>query len=261
MIALRSLQRQAVEAFLGDDSAALDFPIESGDTPPAVQIEVYRNNLRENYRKCLTNAYPIVERLVGEMCFRDLAAQYSRQYPSTNSDLQFFGKTFSVLLNKLYGESEFAYLPDVARLEWAIEEALIVPRSSAMEIGALSQVDASEHSRLRFLLRPGLSLIRTNYPVLEIWQANQADDERVVNLAAGGEQLVVMREGESAEIRRLDAGAYALAECFADGLSLSLASERLDADKGFDLSASLNSLFLNRCLGDFEITSGESLDS
>ena len=261
MSELRSLQRQALASFLGDASEPGANRIDAGRVRAKVLIDVYRNNLRENYRKCLAVVYPIVERLVGTDCFRGLAAQYSRLHPSTNADLQFFGRAFPFLLEELYGDSDFAYLHDVALLELAIEDALIAPRMTAIDIERLAEVEPTDYPQIRFRLRPGLSLIRSDFPILKIWQANQTSDAEFVDLAEGSEQLAVHRERESAEIRRLDPGAFALAECLADGLTLGKASERLEKNRDFDLSASLNSLFLNRCLGGFELATGEYLDS
>lgn len=256
---LRNLQQQALDAFLGDEDAIAG-TLDPNGIPPSVRVDIYRNNLRENYRKALANTYPVVERLVGLDCFRGLAASYCRQYPSTSGDLQDFGQAFPALLADLYTDTDFAYLPDIARLEQAIESALIAPRSKAIDIEGLAGVDPADHDRIQFRLRPGVSLVRSAFPVLAIWQANQQDVSPIVDLDAGGALLAVSREEESAEIRPLDAGAMQLAECFADGLTLGAACARLEDETVFELSPSLNSLFLNRCLGSFQLAPGESSD-
>lgn len=258
MTGLLSLQRQALDAFLGGDSESCAGWIEADGTPSRERIEVYRNNLRENYRRALANGYPVIERLVGDECFRGLAIRYCRQHPSTNADLQFFGRSFPAFLKSVYCDSAHAYLADVAQLELAIEDALIAHRSEAFDPAELAAIEPSDYAQVRFQLRPGLSLVGSEYPVLAIWQANQADRDGSADLASPGENLAVLRELDSAEIRRLDRSTFALAECLAVGMTLGDASARLGSQRGFDLSASLNSLFLNRCLLDFELATGDT---
>ena len=150
----------------------------------------------------------------------------------------------------------FAFLADVAGLEWAIEQTLICRCSRPLDVSALHSISPEAYAGIRFSLRGGTTLIQSPYPVLGIWQANQTPDPKTIDLAEGGETLVVIREADTAEVHRLDSNTYALAECFASGLTLADANEEFCARTGFDLSASLNSLFINRCLGNFELQTG-----
>ena len=52
---------------------------------------VYRNNVRTCLGRALADAYPVVERLVGEEFFRHTAYRYIAQHPSRSGDLNAFG--------------------------------------------------------------------------------------------------------------------------------------------------------------------------
>ena len=73
MSSLRSLQERSYRAFLLGDAEPLVPELMSREIPAPISIQVYQNNARETYRKALEASYPVVERLVGEECFRGLA--------------------------------------------------------------------------------------------------------------------------------------------------------------------------------------------
>ena len=91
MSALRKLQRDCERAFAGGEVEPLLPALVDHAIPAATRVKVYQNNATETFRKTLASSYPVVERLVGDACFRSLAAAYARLSPSTNADLQHFG--------------------------------------------------------------------------------------------------------------------------------------------------------------------------
>ncbi|OGI56501.1 MAG: hypothetical protein A2V58_03490 [Candidatus Muproteobacteria bacterium RBG_19FT_COMBO_61_10] len=67
----------------------------------------------------------------------------------------------------------------------------------------------------------------SDYPILRIWQTNQEDDtgDGQVDLAAGGEQVLVLRPHMTVEILPLSRGEYTLLQCLAAGASLGTACD------------------------------------
>ena len=121
MISLRNLQQRCYDAFVMSDVQALLPFVHSDHIAADARIQVYQNNAREAFTKTLRLSYPVVAQLVGDDCFRTLARDYLRQYPSRSGDLTDFGAEFATLLHAMYEGTGFAYLSDVARLEWACE--------------------------------------------------------------------------------------------------------------------------------------------
>lgn len=182
MTSLHEIQRRAYRAFF-DDVASDIIPELAGDAiPPAVQVQIYQNNARETFRKSLASSYPVVERLVGEACFRGLCREYMRQYPSRSGSLQHFGANFSELLVDQFEGSEYEYLPDVARLEWACEAVL------------------GERECVR--------LVGSTYPILAIWRANQSREPATVDLSSGPDYVAVLRSGGDAILRLISHDEY-----------------------------------------------------
>src|SRR6266478_2618036 len=90
----------------------------------------------------------------------------------------------------------------------------------------------------------GTDLIRSPYPILRIWQANQPgalDAESRISLDEGGVNLLVVQQDLEIEFRLLDEGESRWLWAVALGDSLEQATrEALDSDPTFDLAAALS---------------------
>jgi hypothetical protein len=169
MPSLRELQQTAYRAIVRDDDTyAAGFE--------AARLGVYRNNARETFHKTLAVTYPVVRRLVGEMCFRGLARSYSTEFPSRSGDLARYGAELPTLLEIQYRDTAFAYLADVARLEWACAEAETAADGLPFDLLHLERVPREECERLRFTLRPPVRLLSSRFPIFSIWEAHQQNE-------------------------------------------------------------------------------------
>jgi hypothetical protein len=137
------------------------------------------------------------------------------------------------------------YLPDVARLEWALTRAESAPDAAPLDARALAAVDRPDAPRLRFGFDPSYALLRSPWPLDRIWRANQpgADPEATVDLASGGVALEVRRVGDEAIFRPLDPATFAFRSALAAGDTLAdAAAAALRLEEAFDLGHALRSL-------------------
>src|SRR5262249_36772420 len=90
------------------------------DAPLDDRLSVYRRNVLANQHDALAATYPVVRRLVGDAFFRESATRYALAHPSDSGDLHRFGAHLAAFLAAYAPARELSYLPDVARLEWAV---------------------------------------------------------------------------------------------------------------------------------------------
>jgi hypothetical protein len=217
---LRRLQQDAYRAFLGGSTEPLMPALNGARFPTRVAIAVYQNNARETFRKTLAAGYPVVARLVGESCFRGLASRFMRERPSQSGDLQAFGRDFAEFLSSIYGKSEYRYLVDVARLEWAQEEVLLLSEATPVDAQSVARIPEERLESLRLRLNPASRLIASRFPILSIWRVNQHDEPEPVDLDAGGESVLVARQNQRVELIALDAATFALAVALSEGQTI-----------------------------------------
>jgi putative DNA-binding protein len=140
---------------------------------------VHRETMLASLAHALESIYPACLRIVGREFFRAMARRFAVEVPSTSPDLNDYGESFAEWLASFPPARELPYLPDVARLDWALHRARHAPP------GAPARV------------------IRSPYPIDRI--VTMGDDE-VVSLDAGGAELAVTRDAAGAHftlLRRL----------------------------------------------------------
>jgi len=233
MLALREIQTRFVDALFGGDVPDVDVP----DC-----FDIYCNNLREGFIKALAIAFPVIEKLVGPQYFRRLALDFLAAHPSRSGNLHHIGAPFARFLHERFADTEYAYFEDVAALEWAHQQVLIAADAQPITAQELAAVNPLDYGDLRFDLHPAAALVRSSFPIIRIWRANQpaAAGEEPIDLAAGGDNVLVLRADEWIEFHRLPAGDFALLAALDAGASLGVALDAAQsADAHFDLGATL----------------------
>jgi hypothetical protein len=181
---------------------------------------IYRRAVRANWEGALAAAYPVVKRLVGDECFAGLAAHYARAHPSASGDLNRYGAAFAAFLEGPLPMQALEYLPDVARLEWALHECLHAADAAAFPFEALARVPADRQPKLRLRLAPSVRLLRSRHPVIDIWRANQAGCDGTPARLKGDEHALVARAGYVPEPHALSATEWTVLAGCAAGRSL-----------------------------------------
>ena len=242
MPSLRELQRQFAAAVLAEPGIVPPFAL-AGGADGAERIGIYRNAVFANYRTALRQSYPVVLRLVGAPFFDAAVDAFVRVHPSRSGDLGDYGDAFGDFLVAYPHAAALPYLPDVARLEWAIDEAKRAADPVGGAADVLAALGALAPERLpgaRLVLAPSCRALASAFPILRIWQANQADDVVPVSLDAGAQHLLVRRVGDEVAIAAIAPAQHAFLAALAREESIASAIDAAHAlDAAFDLAAAL----------------------
>ena len=255
MHALPELQR-AFGAALRDDDAPPPAAVAGGRFSPAARLQVYRNNHRIGLRNALADCYPVLARLVGDGFFAWTAHRYLLAHPPRRGNLHEFGAALPAFLASFEGAARHPWLLDVARLEWARQEAYHAAEHDALDLRRLAAVPAEQQERLRFRLHPACRLLVSRWPLLAILEANTGDGpvDTTVDLDAGGDRLLVSRPDTTVLTESLQPGPFALLESVAAGDVFGEACEQaLAVQPELDLGGCVQALLRERVLVDFEL--------
>jgi hypothetical protein len=221
---------------------------------PDARIAVYRHTIFANYRNALGATYRVVRELTGVPFFNAAVDAFVFVHPSTGGDLNVYGDTFPSFLATYPHAAPLPYLPDVARLEWAMDEA---HRAADAEgdaqrmLAALAAIPAGKIPMQRFALDPSCRLLRSAFPVLRIWQAHQDDSghDRHVEFANDEDFLLIRREDGRVVVERVERGDFAWLAALAAGADLEQGLDAaFDADATFDLGTALRTFIANGVL-------------
>ena len=169
-----------------------------------------------NYRNALAATYRVVRELTGAPFFGAAVDAFALAHPSTGGDLNVYGSEFAAFLTTYPYARDLRYLPDVARLEWAMDEAqraADATGSAEATLAALGAIPAGDVALQRFKLDPSCRLLRSQFPVMRIWQVHQAEFAGKPHVAFDGppDLLMVRREDGAVVVERLPPGDFALA--------------------------------------------------
>jgi uncharacterized protein (UPF0276 family) len=207
----------------------------------ARRFDLYRGNLSATWSKTLAGAYPVVQALVGEEFFGGLAQAYGRSHPSDSGDLNRFGAHFAAFLRDFPHVADYPYLPDMARLEWALHRAHYAPAAqgvTAQQIAALPP-DQVETARLR--LHPACGLLASEWAVIPLWQAHQPDSgvEFPAEMAAPSHGLVARPLWKTQVVPLTRGGHAALAVLQRGGEFGAALDAAFEIDEDFDVAGNL----------------------
>ncbi len=139
------------------------------------RFALYRGNLSATWQKTLAAAYPVLQMLVGAEFFGGLAQAYGRRHPSDSGDLNRFGAHFGDFLQSFPHVADYPYLPDMARLEWALHRAHYAPSADGITPAQLAAVPPEQLEAARCVLHPACRLTASDWAVVALWQAHQPD--------------------------------------------------------------------------------------
>ena len=224
--------------------AAPDRPMPGVLAGDPARFAVYRNNVAVGLRDALAATYPVVGALVGDAFFAEMARAFTAAEPPTSSVLIEYGAGFADFIDAFRPARDLSYLSGVARLEWAWQEAYHAADAGPVDIQILADVGADEMDNVRIMLHPSVRLIRSQWPVVSIWEAHQQDVADLSAVAALAENALIVRPRLAVAVHSLDAGAFDMVGMLARGEPLGRVIGRLSAHhQGTDFSACLAGLF------------------
>lgn len=163
------------DALLTGAQSAPDGLSDGQGRPAGRRFDVYRNNVAVSLTEALEAAFPVTRKLVGEDFFRAMAGVFLRQHPPDSPLMMFYGTQMPEFLSQFAPAQSLPYLPDMAQLELAMRESYHAADSSPIAPEALSQIPEDALPQLRMGFAPSLRLIRSRYPLYDIWAANMAN--------------------------------------------------------------------------------------
>jgi hypothetical protein len=194
MPTLHELQGRFAAAVIDGDASGVAGSIIDDAPGAAARLGIYVNHFRVTLIDTLATTFPVVRQLVGAPFFQAVARRYVREAPPARPCLFEYGGGFPAFLARLPEAGSLAYLADVARLEWAINEAWHAPDAPAVDTTA--GLIAAGFSDLGLRLHPSCRLVASPFPVHRIWQVHQSacGERETVDLNAGGVRLLVHRQ-------------------------------------------------------------------
>ncbi|WP_454743620.1 HvfC/BufC family peptide modification chaperone [Cupriavidus necator] len=220
---LLDLQRAIGRSLLhgvDDDVSAL---VVADGLAPRARLAIYRNTATGTLVTALRLTYPAVHALVGAEFFEGAAGLFSEDSPPRSAWLDAYGEAFAEFLARLPQAASLAYLPDVARLEWAVGAVLHAADVPPLARERLTRLEAAKSGEVCFTPHPAVRLLQSRFPVDAIWRAVLHHDDNAmaaIDLSAGPVWLWVRRSASGVEIDRFAEYQWRFTAALMDGRPL-----------------------------------------
>lgn len=174
-----ALARHVVQGSLDE---TLPTAIRDGGASRETRLAVYRELVEEVHLDALAQVYPVSRAVVGDGYWRTLIRSTWDGPGAPEIDLGAYGAFVPPLLAAAVQTrpelAEFDYLPELARLEWAIHEVAGRTGPERFDWARFAALPEAEQADVRLLPSPALSKLRLDSPVDEIWRRHHDQAKR-----------------------------------------------------------------------------------
>lgn len=227
-----------IAAILDADRAPPEGLNDGAGHPAGRRFGVYRNNVAVSLRAALHVAFPVIARLLGKTNMDGLAGRFLRAHPPGDPRLMLYGAVFPDYLAALPQLAHLGYLADVARLELALRQSYHAADAEPIARETLAGLDPETLTAARAGFAPALHLLRSHWPVLDIWRFNT--EAGAPKPRAGAQDVLITRPGFDPEPQLLPEGGADWIAALRGGASIGDALDAAQAGHpGFDPAPTL----------------------
>jgi len=159
-------------------------------------INIYRRNLLANGKRALNISFSTVFQLLDSDVSDDLVRQFLKYCPPSQGDWTQWGEAFPNFLSTTKVADDYPYLPDCAALDWHIHCALH-GKDQVLAQSSLSLLSDVEPDNIVIEFNDNVTLIKTKYPIAEIFDAHHHSDMLVRDSAMKQAQELLSRKPEN----------------------------------------------------------------
>ncbi len=194
-------------------------------TPPQGTIEdrwhIYTSGYVPRIAEALEDDYPAVRRILGPSAFESLIRRYVTAHPPRSFDLRYAGDRLASFLEHDPLTGKLPFLPDLARLEWLLAEAFVATDPEPLLWSDLQAMNPEAVSDLPLVLNPGVAVIRSGWPLTDIWKCKDKPNHEVsVQIEGRPTVVLVFRHRLQARCRSMDEEDARFIEAAGNGASL-----------------------------------------
>lgn len=191
------------------------------------RLNVYRNNVMGSLSAVIVKTFPLLCALVGEDFVRAMARQFISESPPSAGSLNLLGQGFDAFIEEFPPAKKIPYLPAMASIEIAVNEAYHARDDDPLTAESLGKVPPEALPDLAVRLRHSVCLIESEYPLMDIRaMCLNPDQAKPLDLEAGGVKLMIHRPVFTVIYTEINDDEWALFKNLQAGYTLGQAVER-----------------------------------
>ena len=186
------------------------------------RLGVYSSGYLIRLTEVLESDFKALHKILGEEAFSQMAVEYLKAYPSRYTNIGEIGRDLSRFLETYTATQTKPLLPALASLEWDVCESFVASDLPPFDFSKIQSLSEDEWSGARFKLDTSVKLIRSDWPIFEIWKSVDEESE-IPDLSkkSGKEWLLIQRDFDGeVQVTSLDVAAFEALQHLQQGLRL-----------------------------------------
>ena len=173
---LRDLQRDMQRHLLGEENAVTAAIVDAPPLAAADRLAIYRNAYQVRLIDALHETYPVLHGLLGDEMWVALGEAYVAAHPSVFRSIRWYGRELAQFMARCPPYDDEPILSEVAQLEWTLSEVFDARDAESLPRAALSAVEPSAWSSLKFQFHPSLRRLELHWNTAAVWKAMSIDE-------------------------------------------------------------------------------------
>ncbi len=222
---LNEVQSMFSQEMFGKEKTKLAEALNAQAGEPGIErMDVYAEGYPARICEALTESYPAVLKVLGAGVFNDLAAEFSKSRAFEHYNLNAVAPFFPDFLRLSPWQESFPFLNDLADLERAVHLAFHAENKTPATPEDFSKKAVVDGENLLFRFQPHVFVIRSFWPILDIWSARHLPPEKIkIEVENRPQAVFVHRQGEQVFCQKADAIEAAVLQQLLQGETLSRA--------------------------------------
>lgn len=203
------------------------------DEPPIrkyERLDIYAEAYFSRIYESMKDDFKATARLLGETSFQKLVADYLKKYPSNTSNIGEVGRSFSKFVSGYQDLRDSPFLTSVVELEWLAIESFYANNSGYLDSSRLAALTEEDWSEVRFKLAPSMRLLKTNWPLDQMWNLRHDEsevDSVIIEFLNESQHFILMRDGGAVSFEKITAPEYLILQRLQSEVSLTAALEEV----------------------------------
>ncbi len=191
------------------------------------RLAIYHHGYFARLEECLADDYPALKYALGEEAFSDMCRSYVKAHPSSEPNLNGYGRSLSSFIRGLDLDTA-SFLSELTRLEWASVEVLHAPAPEPISAQALLSIPAEALPSVCFKASDALRLFAFEYPANAYLQAFYEDRKPLVPDPEAS-SVAIVRSGYTIWRFDLNRAQFTLLSRLVRGVALGAALDGINA--------------------------------
>lgn len=173
---LLKIQEQ-FQQYLLQESALPNIFIATQKVSAETRANIYHEAYQLRLLEVLAEAYPALQKYLGEKTFSKLGLAYLDLTPSTFRSIRWFGDKFPEFLATQKKYQKSPYIVELAEWEWLFSEVFDAADQEIMTLDAIAAIPPTNWPDLQFIFHPSIRRFNSYWNIAVIWEALRNDTE------------------------------------------------------------------------------------